>query len=185
MRTKVLVLLAAFAILGMIGPSTAKADQITLTDACTGVLFASAPSSVSGTVSGCTADFVSGGITTNGFTWSLTNGTDFLISGNSQSLTGTVNWTLVSVLSSVTVLEGFLNVGTVGNSGNDFNGQFVSGQNYLIDLTLVGTNCSAGEYQEGCRVSSGEVLVPEPGSLMLFGTGLLSMAGFLRRKLFA
>lgn len=27
--------------------------------------------------------------------------------------------------------------------------------------------------------------VPEPGSLMLFGTGLLSMAGFLRRKLFA
>jgi len=27
--------------------------------------------------------------------------------------------------------------------------------------------------------------VPEPGSLMLFGTGLLSMAAFLRRKLFA
>jgi PEP-CTERM motif len=43
----------------------------------------------------------------------------------------------------------------------------------------------------GCKVMSvsqdlnGTTEVPEPGSLMLFGTGLLSMAGFLRRKLFA
>ena len=48
-------------------------------------------------------------------------------------------------------------------------------------------NCpfnGAGSYNISLD-GTGTPPVPEPGSLMLFGTGLLGMAGFLRRKLFA
>lgn len=42
-----------------------------------------------------------------------------------------------------------------------------------------------GSYNISAPGTPGPPQVPEPGSLMLFGTGLLSMAGILRRKLFA
>lgn len=48
---------------------------------------------------------------------------------------------------------------------------FVSTREHAGDLSSPAAGC--------------DTVVPEPGSLMLFGTGLLSMAGFLRRKLFA
>ncbi|MBZ5565736.1 MAG: PEP-CTERM sorting domain-containing protein [Acidobacteriia bacterium] len=61
-----------------------------------------------------------------------------------------------------------------------------------LQVTLY-VNNGAFIWAEGCgteascgRLSSGELAVtniPEPGSLMLFGTGLLGLAGFLRRKL--
>jgi PEP-CTERM motif len=169
MRTKVLVLLTALAIVGMIGPSVAKADQISLGDSCIGSLTVSAGPTVTGSVNTCFGSWEQGGTSTDVSPWSLTNGTDFSIGSGLNTLSGSINWADSLSLGDVTLLVGLLNVGSV----TGFNNEFVQGGSYHIDLSLF----------QG-RVSSGEVVVPEPGSLMLFGTGLLSMAGFLRRKLF-
>jgi PEP-CTERM motif len=52
-------------------------------------------------------------------------------------------------------------------------------------VVLMGSSPCSGEVSN-CWTSgdlSQQSTVPEPGTLMLFGTGLLSMAGFMRRKL--
>jgi hypothetical protein len=65
--------------------------------------------------------------------------------------------------------------------GDGSNGGIVSvpinwtSDNYVVGITGV---------QMDVLVADGFQTVPEPGSLMLFGTGLLGMAGFLRRKMF-
>jgi hypothetical protein len=103
----------------------------------------------------------------------------FSISANGgDSLAGTITWTSVDNVASITVLQGYLFVSSLGDAG-DFNGQYVVGGNYFIDLTLVnGQPCEVGP----CVVSSGEIPVPEPGTLSLLGMGLVGMAGYFRRK---
>jgi hypothetical protein len=151
MRAKVSVAVAALALALALGASSARADQISLADSCSGRLTAaSGPISVLGSVSGCFASFESGGSSTPDFAYSINSaGTtaSFSISGNGQSLTGTITWTNVA-------------------SGT-------------IDLTLLnGTVC--GE-EGPCIVSGGEVPVAEPGTLTLLGTGLVTLGGFLRK----
>jgi hypothetical protein len=174
MRNKLLLAFSAIALAVMLGVPSARADQITLGDSCT-----SSTLSVSGTVNpvitgtaiGCSGTWEQGGVSTDISPWSLTNGTILALGSGSNWLTGTVNWTEAAggvIITNVTTLIGSLTVSSV----TGFNSEYTIGGDYPIDMTL-----------RNGTPSSGEIPVPEPGTLTLLGTGLIVAAGFLRRKL--
>lgn len=181
MRNKMIAILATLAIAVVLGASSARADQITLGDSCTGTLSVTSgtPPIVGGSVSNCHGSWESGAIDVSVSPWGISGGTSLTVTDSGvNTLSGTVNWTSFSG----NTLDGYITVTSV----TGFNGGYEQGGVYWIDLTFQPGTCSAdGETLYGCKVSSGEILTPEPGTLTLLGTGLLTMAGFLRRKLSA
>jgi hypothetical protein len=116
--------------------------------------------------------FAAGGtfnITGNG-TSGIPNGTIF-----SGSFTGPVTWTLV------TLANGTHNYTLTGSlTGTWYSGGTVEGA--TVQLTV---NTGKGFFNGSTNISSGDtnITVPEPGTLGLLGTGLISVAGIVRRKL--
>ena len=116
--------------------------------------------------------FAAGGsftITGNGSS-GIPNGTIF-----SGTFSGPATWTLV------TLANGTHNYTLTGVVAGTLGGNFQT-DGVTVQLTI---NTGRGLFNGRTHISSGDtnVVVPEPGSLSLLGTGLLGLAGVVRRKL--
>jgi hypothetical protein len=116
--------------------------------------------------------FAAGGsftITGNG-TNGIPNGTLF-----AGTFSGPVSWQLVTLANGTHnyILTGVL----TGTTGTGFSTNGVT-----VQLTI---NTGKGFFNGSTTISSGDtnIVVPEPGTLTLLGTGLISLAGAVRRKL--
>lgn len=119
-----------------------------------------------------------GGTFAAGGTFAITgNGSNGIPNGTlfTGTFSGPVTWQLVTLANGT---HNYILTGTLtGTTGTGFSTNGVT-----VQLTI---NTGKGFFNGSTTISSGDtnIVVPEPGTLTLLGTGLISLAGAVRRKL--
>jgi hypothetical protein len=140
-----------------------------------------------GSVSLTTGALTSGNLQTGGW---FAGGGSFTVVGNgtngvpnavifSGTFIGPVEWTAKTLPNGV--VQGYVLSGVLTGTLN--NGYSASGITSQVTFKVSGNH--KGYFMGTVTVGSGDttVVVPEPGTLSLFGTGLVGLAGLVRRKL--
>jgi hypothetical protein len=161
---------------------TLTGSNLTGTTLGTGTCSVAAPcGSVSFTTAAMTSgDVVYGGTFAAGGTFSIVgNGTDGLPNGS--IFTGTFSEPVKWIPDGIIGVDGTISYTLTGRISGMYNGTTVSGA--TVQLTF--DTGSAG-FQGSVGLGSGNTVittVPEPGTLGLLGTGLVGVAGVIRKKL--